>query len=73
MGQRAELYFYRAEQLLAEGKLEQARELWRKVMDTGMMAFYEYDMAAFDLRSGPAKVDARPIDRQTTAQNPRLQ
>jgi tetratricopeptide (TPR) repeat protein len=60
----AELYFYQADLLLARGKNEQARELWKKVIATNMMAFYEFDMAAFNLRNGAAKVSTRPIDRK---------
>lgn len=56
IGQQAELFYYWANRLLAQGKLEEARILWQKVLDTHMMSFYEYDMAAFNLRHGAAKV-----------------
>lgn len=62
--QRAELYFYGAEKLLAAGKLEQAKKLWQKVVDTKMMAFFEYDMAMHNLHAGLAKVAEHPVDRQ---------
>ena len=67
---RAELYFYRADQLLADGKIEPARSLWKKVIDTKMMAFFEYDMAARNLLLGPPKVRARPVDRTAARPSP---
>jgi tetratricopeptide (TPR) repeat protein len=63
-GNQAELYFYRAEKLLAQGKLQEAQTMWRKVLQTEMMAFYEFDMAAHNLRHGPSSVAKRPLDRQ---------
>jgi tetratricopeptide (TPR) repeat protein len=60
----AELYYYQADLLLAQGKHAPARQLWQKVVSTEMMAFYEYDMAAFNLRHGPAVVSTSPLDRQ---------
>jgi tetratricopeptide (TPR) repeat protein len=64
VGNRAELYYYRADQLLGAGRSVDARELWQKVVDTQMMAFYEFDMAAFNLRVGAAPVSTRPLDRR---------
>jgi tetratricopeptide (TPR) repeat protein len=66
-GKRAELHFYRADQLLASGQLAEARKLWRKVLATKMMAFFEYDMAAHNLRHGPAKVSTQLVDRHPDA------
>jgi len=60
----AELHYYQADLLLAAGDRARARELWRKVLATDMMAFYEFDMAAFNLQNGPSAVSTRPIDRQ---------
>ncbi|MBW2733661.1 MAG: hypothetical protein JRH20_14830 [Deltaproteobacteria bacterium] len=54
--QQAELFYYRAEQLLAEGKLADAKDLWKRVLGTKMMAFFEFDIAQHQLRMGPAKV-----------------
>jgi tetratricopeptide (TPR) repeat protein len=65
-GNRAELHYYWADRLLAEGKVDEARDLWKKVLATDMMAFYEYEMSAFNLRGGPAAVATRPVDRQET-------
>ena len=64
IGNKAELYYYRADRLLAEGKLPEARELWRKVLDTDMLGFYEFEMSFFNLRNGAATVNTRPLDRQ---------
>ena len=36
------------------GRLDEARALWRQVIDTQMMAFFEFDMASYYLRHGPA-------------------
>ncbi len=54
---RAEAWFYEAMRRLEDGKLDEARALWRKVVDTQMMAFFEYDMASYYLRRG---AHARP-------------
>ncbi|MCC6749710.1 MAG: hypothetical protein IT371_18735 [Deltaproteobacteria bacterium] len=70
VGERAELYFYRADQLLGDGKQAEAEALWRKVLATSMMAFFEYDMAAHNLRHGPTKVKVRPLDRQMARRPP---
>jgi lipoprotein NlpI len=64
VGKRAELYYYWADHLLARGEVSRAKALWKKVLTTEMMAFYEYDMASYNLRNGPAKVSTRPHDRQ---------
>jgi tetratricopeptide (TPR) repeat protein len=63
VGEQAELDFYAADALLARGRLEDAKILWRKVIDSKMMAFYEYDMAAYNLRRGPATALTQPLDR----------
>ncbi|MBK8480009.1 MAG: hypothetical protein IPL40_02370 [Proteobacteria bacterium] len=63
-GRLAELLFYQAERLLAAGQLEPARALWRQVRATRMMAFFEYDMASFNLRYGPATVATRPLEHE---------
>ena len=62
-GRLAELSFYEADRLLALGQLEQARALWQQVTGSRMMAFFEYDMASFNLRYGPATVTTRPLER----------
>lgn len=49
---RAEATFYRAMRHLERGDLEKARGLWRQVLDTQLMAFFEYDMASYYLRYG---------------------
>jgi tetratricopeptide (TPR) repeat protein len=52
--QRAEYWFYLAMRRLETGQLAEAQALWRKVLSTEMMAFFEYDMAAYYLRNGAA-------------------
>ncbi len=64
VGNRAELYYYWADHLLAQGKVGEAQQLWRKVLETDMMGFYEYEMSSFNLRKGAAPVTTRPLDRQ---------
>jgi tetratricopeptide (TPR) repeat protein len=49
---KAEAAFYRAMRLCSDGKLDDARKLWKDVLDTDMMAFFEYDMAQMYLRLG---------------------
>jgi tetratricopeptide (TPR) repeat protein len=60
-GKRAEVFFYQAMHLLAEGKGDDAHALWSKVVDTKMASFFEYEMAARYLRAGaptqPAAVE----------------
>lgn len=51
---RAEWSFYRAMRALRESKLDEAKRLWQDVLDTDMMAFFEYDMAAHYLKRGGA-------------------
>ncbi len=64
VGNRAELDYYWGDRLAAEGKLQEARAMWQKVIETNMMAFYEYDMASYNLRHGATKITTRPQDRQ---------
>jgi tetratricopeptide (TPR) repeat protein len=52
-GKRCELLFYEAMRLLAAGDRPAATELWKKVVATGMLGYFEYDMAAHYLRNGP--------------------
>ena len=51
-GKRAELYFYEAMRRLAEGRSDDAHELWNKVLETKMFSFFEFDMASRYLRTG---------------------
>jgi tetratricopeptide (TPR) repeat protein len=55
-GKRAEVYFYRAMQLLADGKSDEAHEMWRKVLETRMVSFFEFEMASRYLRTGAPTV-----------------
>ena len=49
---RAEIYFYEAMHRLADGKSDDAHQLWQKVVDTKMFSFFEFDMASRYLRVG---------------------
>jgi lipoprotein NlpI len=60
----AELYYYWSDLLLARGRLEQAHAMWKKVIETDMMAFYEFEMAAFNLLHGPTRVVTQSIERK---------
>jgi tetratricopeptide (TPR) repeat protein len=51
-GKRAELYFYEAMRRLASGQSDGAHDLWNKVLQTHMVEFLEFDMAARYLRTG---------------------
>jgi tetratricopeptide (TPR) repeat protein len=51
-GKLAEVYFYRGMQLLGDGKTDEAHEMWKKVVDTRMVSFFEYEMASRYLRTG---------------------
>jgi len=49
---QAEIYFYEAMRRLADGKADDAHQLWQKVVDTKMFSFFEFDMASRYLRVG---------------------
>lgn len=53
-GERAEALFYQGARLLGEGDVEGARALFREVLETEMISFYEYIMAQELLRVLPA-------------------
>jgi tetratricopeptide (TPR) repeat protein len=59
-GKKAEVLFYEAMNRLAAGKADEARALWKQVLDTEMMGFFEYDMAQFYLRHGAPSKPAAP-------------
>ncbi len=52
VGKRAEIYFYEAMRRLGDGKADDALLLWRKVVETRMFSFFEFDMASRYLRLG---------------------
>lgn len=53
-GERAEAQFYQGARLLGSGDVEGARALFRQVLETGMVSYYEYVMAQELLRTLPA-------------------
>ncbi|HEX3698069.1 MAG TPA: BTAD domain-containing putative transcriptional regulator [Polyangia bacterium] len=52
VGKQAEAFFYEAMHRLADGRADDASQLWKKVIDTKMFSFFEFDMAARYLRLG---------------------
>src|SRR6185312_6771955 len=51
-GKRAEAYFYESMHRLAEGKPDDAHQLWQRVVETKMFSFFEFEMASRYLRRG---------------------
>jgi tetratricopeptide (TPR) repeat protein len=51
---KAESSYYRAMRAVEKGDNDTAKTLWKAVVDTDMMAFFEYDMAQMFLRLGTA-------------------
>jgi tetratricopeptide (TPR) repeat protein len=49
---RAEASFYRGLKAQRGGHPDQAKELWKDVLSTDMMAFFEFDMASLYLKEG---------------------
>ena len=68
VGNRAELHYYQADQLAAQGRAEAAQRLWRQVVKTEMMGFYEYEMARQRLADAAAATGGKPA---AAKQNPR--
>jgi tetratricopeptide (TPR) repeat protein len=58
VGKRAEIYFYEAMHCLGDGKPEDAHQLWKKVVETRMFSFFEFDMASRYLRLGAPSTPA---------------
>jgi tetratricopeptide (TPR) repeat protein len=56
---KAESAFYRGMRAWQEGKRDDAKRLWQEVVGTDMMAFFEYDMAAYYLKHAGAP--AQPV------------
>ena len=59
-GKRCELDFYLAMRSLRSGLRDEARSGWQKVIASGMMAFFEYDMARYYLLHEPGAKAAEP-------------
>jgi len=66
-GQRAELDFYQSMRLVKKGKVAQARRLWQKIVDSEMMAFFEYKMVRRYLSKG---APTRPPKKQRKVKKP---
>lgn len=59
-GQRAELDFYHSMVLLRQGKAAEARALWQRIVDSEMMAFFEYKMVRRYLAGGAPDKPLKP-------------
>jgi lipoprotein NlpI len=66
-GKRAEIYFYEGMRRLADGKSDDAHQLWQKVIDTRMFSFFEFDMASRYLRVGAPTAPTPPATRSAAA------
>jgi lipoprotein NlpI len=51
-GQKAEVRFYEAMHRLQRGQNAEANQLWKEVLDSKMVSFFEYEMASRYLRVG---------------------
>jgi tetratricopeptide (TPR) repeat protein len=65
VGKRAEANFYEAMRQLELGSSSQAHALWMKVIESKMVSFFEYEMAARYLRCG---APIRPVKDTDEAQ-----
>jgi tetratricopeptide (TPR) repeat protein len=65
-GKRAEIYFYEGMRRLADGKADDAHQLWQKVIETKMFSFFEFDMASRYLRLGAPTTP--PAERSNTTE-----
>jgi tetratricopeptide (TPR) repeat protein len=65
-GKRAEIYFYEGMRRLADGKSDDAHQLWQKVIDTRMFSFFEFDMASRYLRVGAPTAPSTPSPRSAS-------
>ena len=57
-GKRAEIYFYEGMRRLGDGKADDAQQLWKKVIETRMFSFFEFEMASRYLRLGAPSAPA---------------
>jgi tetratricopeptide (TPR) repeat protein len=68
---RAEASFYRGMKALRAGHADEAKQLWKDVLSTDMMAFFEFDMAGMYVKEPPpaqprtvpkkAKITSQPV------------
>ncbi len=63
-GQRAELDFYHSMRLVRQGKKAAARRLWQKIVDSEMMAFFEYKMVRRYLSRGAPTKPPKKVKRK---------
>lgn len=71
-GKQAEANFYLAQAALRRGDRNQASELWRKVVQSNMLGFFEYEMSSLYLRQGaPSQPQIRSKAPATPTTAPR--
>lgn len=71
-GKQAEASFYLAQAALRRGDRGQASELWRKVIQSNMLGFFEFEMSSLYLRKGaPIQPQLRSKAPATPATAPR--
>ena len=69
-GKKTEALFYRADKLAASApQVPRAKNLWRAVVASGMLAFFEFDMAKFNLIHGPAVVETNTLQQSRAAED----
>jgi len=68
VGQRAEAHFYLGLQRMRAGQAKRGQELFQKVIESEMMAFFEYEMAGYYLRRG---VPTQPVLRSAPKPPPK--
>jgi tetratricopeptide (TPR) repeat protein len=66
-GKRAEIYFYEGMRRLADGKSDDAHDLWQKVVETRMFSFFEFDMASRYLRVGAPTTPSAPATTRSAS------
>ena len=66
VGKRAEIYFYEGMRRLADGKTEDAHQLWQKVLETRMFSFFEFEMASRYLRLGAPTTPPTPASPRSS-------
>lgn len=68
---KAESSYYRAMRAVETGDNDTAKKLWKDVIDTDMMAFFEYDMAQMFLHLGTAP--SKPLLKSKGTYKPAVQ
>jgi len=73
-GKRAEASFYRGLKAQLAGHPDEAKALWKEVLATDMMGFFEFDMAGQYIKEGPPtrpRVPPKPSVKGPDAERPK--